>query len=156
MRFSTIASIVLAMAVFPVSAEVYKWKTESGEIQYGQFPPAGVKAERMTASGLQSVPEPEAADDTATGSDAAEPAAQQSEEVTGEQQHGNAQQQANAAQQEAERKQQCAAARSDLTVLQQGGHRRMRLPDGTVTRLTPEETEQRITTAKEFIEKNCS
>jgi hypothetical protein len=39
--------------------------------------------------------------------------------------------------------------------LQEGGHHRVRLPDGTVTYLTDEEREQRIADANRQIEDNC-
>lgn len=158
MRFSTIASLILTLAVWPVSAEVYKWKTESGEIQYGQFPPAGAKAERMTSSGLKSVQQPDDEDDAPdANSDAAQPvdAAVQTPEIAAEQQDDAATEPAENPQQIAQRKRNCATASSNLAILQQGGHHRMRLPDGTVTHLTAEETEQRIATAKQQVEEFC-
>ncbi len=153
MRFNPVLAIVLALAVLPVSAEVYKWKSETGEIQYGQFPPAGVETERMSAGGVRNAPQPEPEDMSEADADAAPPAGSAAAPVQTEADKAVAEQ-AAAAQQE-QRKQICASARKNLGVLQQEGHRRVRLPDGTVTYLTAEQTEERIAAAKQQIEAAC-
>ncbi|MDT8387432.1 MAG: DUF4124 domain-containing protein [Thiogranum sp.] len=156
MRFSPVLSIILALAVLPVSAEVYKWKSETGEIQYGQFPPAGVETERMSSSGVRApAPQPQPEDPgAASEADAgAESPAGSAAPVQTEAEKAAAEQ-AAAAQQE-QRRQICASARNNLGILQQGGHRRVRLPDGTVTYLTAEQTEERIAAAKQQIEATC-
>jgi hypothetical protein len=73
-----------------------------------------------------------------------------------EEQQGEQEAEAAAVRQQlAQRESNCQLARKNLAVLQEGGHHRVRLPDGTVTYLTDEEREQRIADANRQIEDNC-
>lgn len=49
---STLRLVVCALlfAALPAGAALYKWTDENGRIVYGDTPPAGVKAERITAA----------------------------------------------------------------------------------------------------------
>jgi hypothetical protein len=44
-----LAVCALAFAALPAAAALYKWTDENGRVVYGDTPPAGVKAERITA-----------------------------------------------------------------------------------------------------------
>jgi gas vesicle protein len=46
---------ILAILAVPATAQQYKWKDASGRTQYGDIPPPGVKAERMTRSTVGTV-----------------------------------------------------------------------------------------------------
>ena len=156
MRLRTIIiPVILALAVFPVHGDViYKWKSKTGETQYGQFPPAGVSAERISTGFTRSVPRAEPEEDAAPAVPAPAGDLQKPVEQVGQ---ADAAEPAplDEAQVQADREQKCANARSDLETLQQGGHRRMRLPDGTVTHLTAEQTAERIAATKQHIETYC-
>jgi len=45
-----VALCALAFAALPAAAALYKWTDENGRIVYGDTPPAGVKAEKVTAA----------------------------------------------------------------------------------------------------------
>ena len=51
MRRSTLVALALALATASANAAMYKWTDQNGNVQYGQFPPTGVAAERISASG---------------------------------------------------------------------------------------------------------
>jgi uncharacterized protein DUF4124 len=45
-----LALCALAFAALPAAAALYKWTDENGRVVYGDTPPAGVKAERVTTA----------------------------------------------------------------------------------------------------------
>src|SRR5882724_8285762 len=45
-----VAVCALAFAALPAAAALYKWTDDNGRAVYGDTPPAGVKAERVTAA----------------------------------------------------------------------------------------------------------
>ena len=52
MRRSTLVALALTLATASAHAAMYKWTDQNGNVQYGQFPPTGVQAERISASGV--------------------------------------------------------------------------------------------------------
>ena len=147
MRFSIILPIIMALAAAPAAADVYKWKNANGETVFGQHPPAGVEAERIKrTTGKRSPDQPPSA------------TPQERLKALQEQQNSEREQAGEAAaanKHAAARKQNCASARSNLALYERGGHRRVRLPDGTVTFLGDAENKQRIDQAKQQIKDNC-
>lgn len=125
---------------------MYKWTDNSGNIQFGQHPPAGVEAEY-----IEPPPSVKPAADQNKAIDNELKQLEQSR-VRREQQKAEAereQQQATA------RKNACTQARQNLANLQLGGHRRLRLPDGTVTYLDAEQKQRYIDISKQNISDNC-
>ena len=64
MRLATIVSIIMTLSSTTAGAAMYKWIDADGSTQYGQYPPAGVQAERIhvsppPASQPQAVPSPQ-------------------------------------------------------------------------------------------------
>ncbi|MCO6411896.1 MAG: DUF4124 domain-containing protein [Thiogranum sp.] len=147
MRFSTILPLMLALAAAPASADVYKWTNANGETVFGQFPPAGVAAERIKTN----APPSKAAQPPAATPQERLKALQEQQQS----QHEQAAETAAQKQQAAARKQNCTSARNNLAQLERGGHRRVKLPDGTVTFLSEEETQQRIEQARQHVKDNC-
>lgn len=146
MRISTLL-VVLALAAAPAVADVFKWKNANGETVFGQFPPPGVAAERVKTN----APPPKAAQPPAATPQERLKALQEQQESQREQAaETNAQKQQAAA-----RKQNCTSARNNLAQLERGGHRRVKLPDGTVTFLSEEEIQQRAEQARQQIKDNC-
>ncbi|MCU0897502.1 MAG: DUF4124 domain-containing protein [Burkholderiales bacterium] len=64
---------MLAILALPAAAQQYKWKDASGRTQYGDIPPPGVQAERLSRSNVGSVSSG-ASTTSAAGGDAAKPA----------------------------------------------------------------------------------
>ena len=144
---TTLLALGLTLAVTTAQAAMYKWTDANGNVQYGQFPPTGVQAERISSSGTSHKVEP---------GDSRSP--QQRLQELEEQQNKQSEQvaEAQAEQQRAEaRRHNCDIARKNLAVLQEGGHHRVRLPDGTVTYLSDEQKQERIAQANQQIKANC-
>jgi len=140
--------LVLGLTVIaaPASAVMYKWTDPDGTTQYGQFPPQGVEAEEITPGRPP------------RSQSEAEPTPQerlQELEKAQEKQGEQAAEKAALQQQAEQRKKDCQISRDNLKSLTTGGRHRVRLPDGTVTYLSEEDRQQRITDAKRRIMKNC-
>ena len=56
---TTLLALGLTLAATAAQAAMYKWTDASGNVQYGQFPPAGVQAERISSSGTSHKVEPQ-------------------------------------------------------------------------------------------------
>jgi hypothetical protein len=65
---------LLAILAVPAAAQQYKWKDASGRTQYGDIPPPGVQAERLTRSSVGTVSGGNASPTSAATGDAAKPA----------------------------------------------------------------------------------
>ena len=140
-----ILTIILALAVTPVGAAMFKWTDANGNVQYGAFPPAGVEAERIKGS-----PQPRSQPQSTTPQQRLKDLEQRQKEE-GEQ---AAEAAANQQREEAKKKN-CEIAKKNLANLQRGGHRRVRLPDGTVTYLEDEDRQQRIEENKKRVREFC-
>jgi len=144
MRLATLISIILALTATAASAAMYKWTDADGSTQYGQYPPAGVQAERIKVS-------PQPASQPA-------PSPQQRLKELEQQQQKQAEKATAAAaeKQKAETiKQDCEIAKKNLAGLQMGGHRLTRLPDGSYTRLSEEERLSRVAETEKQIKEYC-
>jgi hypothetical protein len=147
MRSGTLLALALVLAASQAGAAMYKWTDSQGRTQYGQFPPTGIQAERITAAGTRHRVDPQE-----------NLSPQQRLEQLEEQKKQQEEQEAEAEavrQRLARRENNCQLARKNLAVLQEVGHHRVRLPDGTVTYLTDEQKQQRIADTKRQIEDNC-
>ena len=113
------------------NAAMYKWTDQNGNVQYGQFPPTGVAAERISASGTTHKVEAPDGKSPQQRLQALEQQQQQQEEEETE---------ARVTQERKDlRQQNCKIAHKNLAVLKEDGHHRVRLPDGTVTYLNDEQ-----------------
>ena len=144
----TLIGTILLLAMAGAHATMYKWKDAQGNTQFGQFPPAGVEAQRMKA------PHAPASSPGKTG-----PSLQDRIKALEEKQ-GKDQEKAQAAEKEQERaekqKQQCENAHKIVTMLERGGNRRYRMPDGSVKRVDENDARRRIDQSKKYIKENCS
>ncbi|VAW79306.1 hypothetical protein MNBD_GAMMA15-1229 [hydrothermal vent metagenome] len=143
----TLIAALLLLATAGAHATMYKWKDAQGNTQFGQFPPAGVESQRMKA--------PRA---PATTPDKG-PSLQDRVKAM-ENRQGKANDKALAEKQKKERaaqlKQNCDNARSSSQLLQRGGNRLYKMPDGSYKRFNAEESKSRIDKSKKFIAENCS
>jgi hypothetical protein len=76
---------LLAIVALPAAAQQYKWKDANGRTQYGDIPPPGVQAERLSRSNVGSVSgglstAPSAAGDAAKPASGPKTAAEQEQE----------------------------------------------------------------------------
>ncbi len=148
MRPSTLVALALTLAAASAHAAMYKWTDQNGTVQYGQFPPTGVQAERISASGTTHKVE---APDGKSPQQRLQELEQQQKQKDEEEAESRVAQQRNDL-----RQQNCKIAQKNLAVLKEDGHRRVRLPDGTVTYLTDEQKQQRIDQANQQVKDNCS
>lgn len=143
----TLIGSILLLAMAGAQAAMYKWKDEHGNTQFGQFPPSGVKAERMKAPHAPA------------SSGQSGPSLQDRVKALEEKQ-GQNREKALIEKEEKERaaqlKQNCDNARKTIQLLERGGNRRYRMPDGTVKRLDEKETRRRIDESRKYIKENCS
>jgi hypothetical protein len=144
----TLISVILLLAMAAgAQAAMYKWKDEHGNTQFGQFPPAGVEAERMKAPRAPASPGKSG------------PSLQDRVKALEEEQ-GQDREKALMEKEEKERaaqlKQNCDNARKTVQLLERGGNRRYRMPDGSVKRLDENETRRRINKSKQYLKENCS
>lgn len=145
MRLITIFSLLALLVSAPAGAAMYKWTDADGNIQYGQYPPAGTAAEQIRAA-----PAPKSAP-------VGKSPQQQVEELDKRQ---KAQQQLNteaeAKKRNAEnRKINCATARKNLEQLSYSGQRLMHLPDGTYKRLDEEQKQALIKKNQDAVKEFC-
>ena len=144
MHPGTILALTLALASSSATAAMFKWTDADGNIQYGQYPPAGVDARRIEQ---RSAP-PAAAAQTLTPQERLK----QLEERQARE--AEAQSRREAAQRQAEQKaENCRIARQNLRTLETGGRSRMQLPDGTV--LSGEQKQAYIDKTREQIKEFC-
>ncbi len=148
MIIRTLISTILLLAMTGAQAAMYKWKDEQGNVQFGQFPPAGVNAEQMKPP-----PPP------ASRPDSNRPTLQERVKTL-EEHKAEERKQTAAAQQEREKaaqiEQNCKNARESIKHLELGGNRLYRMPDGTFKRFDAEEKQRRINKSRKYITENCS
>ena len=145
MRPVNIFALSLTLVAASASAAMYKWTDASGNVQYGQYPPAGSKAERIDAA-----PPPKSAP-------AGKSLQQQVEEME-KAQDAEKQRKTETAQkqQEAEnRKINCENARKNIERLDYGGNRLVHMPDGSYQRLDEKQKQEQIEKNQKAIKEFC-
>ena len=140
-------ALLLFVASFSVSAEIYKWTDDNGQTHYSQTPPADGQAQKVD------VPPPPPID--------AEQAQQQVDELIERQQEEDKarQEQEQQAQEEAAQQaaveEKCRILRENLTLYQNNPGRRVVDAEGNVTRMVEEERQQKMQEFQEQIELYC-
>lgn len=145
MRPVNIIALALVLATTPATAAMFKWSDANGKVQYGEFPPAGVNAERVNAARAPKNPP-------------ATPSLQQRVEAMEKQQAAEQQGKDEAARKQqvaANRKLNCENARKNIEQLNYGGNRLMRAPDGTYQRLDEQQRQQQIEKNQQAITEFC-
>lgn len=136
-------TLLLLLSALPLLAEaaVYRWVDASGQVHYSQTPPPEVGAVPQNIRTVPaSPPAPNAAKPATTEPSAAKPATS-SPEVDLE-----------------ARNKRCSEARERITYLEEKTARRLGIeqPDGSLARMTEEEFQARLQTARDAVTKNCS
>jgi len=145
----TLIGAMLVLAMAGAHATMYKWKDAQGQVQFGQFPPAGVDAERIKTPHA-----PHARPPASAGPDLQERVRALEARKAAEQEKAQAEQQRR--EQAARVKQNCENARLTIQRLGRGGNRRYRMPDGSYQRFNAEESRKRIEESRKYIKENCS
>jgi hypothetical protein len=151
LRRLAVIGVLLLIANASAAADtqgIYKWTDDQGEIHYSQFPPPGLKTEKLNAP-----PPPAHSPEVLNG--------EVQEQVDKfEQQNKEKLEGAKDAKQWVEiqkiRRSNCEVAHKNLDNLQRGGNVRYMGPNGKILRLTDEERKKRIDEANKQIEENCS
>ena len=142
---------------FAAAAQQYRWVDKDGGVQYGDTPPPGVKATRLSGARGPAAP----AAPAAAGKPAAKApltAAEQDAAFRQRQQEAQKQQEvdAQAAREAAQKKDQCARAQDYLRSLE-GGQRIARTDSkGERYYLDESQTAQELATARQGIQQNCN
>ncbi|MGA7799204.1 MAG: DUF4124 domain-containing protein [Gammaproteobacteria bacterium] len=139
-------ALVLA-AASPARGAIYKWIDNQGGVHYSQQPPAGNKAQELPPA-----PPPAQDPDKVRSELKSRVDAMQKQQDA---QDKTKQKKRDKEQHETQRADNCRHAQANLQVLTSGGRKRYRLPDGTVTYLSPEQTQARIKQAQQQIDKSC-
>jgi hypothetical protein len=152
LRHLAVIGVLLLIANTSAAADaqgIYKWTDAQGEVHYSQFPPPGVKTEKLNA------PPPPAHSPGVLNTGGAQEQLDKFEQQNKEKLQG-----AKDAKQWVEiqkiRRSNCETAHKNLTSLQRGGNVRYMGPNGEILRLTDEERKKRIDEANKQIEENCS
>lgn len=148
MRALTVFSLALLALSTSAGAAMFKWKDADGNVQYGQYPPAGSNAEPVKVK-----PAPRSAPAT--------PATTPQERLEALEKN---KQEARDKQAEAERektnteirKRNCENARRNLATLERGGNRRTLMPDGSYGRLDDAARQARLEENRKAAEEFCN
>jgi len=145
MRLLNVFPLLLLLAATPAGAAMFKWTDANGNVQYGQFPPAGSNAER-----LKGAPAPASAP--------AGKSLQQRVEEMEKHQESEKQSKAEAAQKQQEaanRKTNCENARQNIERLNYGGNRLVHMPDGSYQRLDEKQKQAQLEKNRKAVEEFC-
>lgn len=128
-------------------AATYRWTDDQGQTVYSQIPPDDGRPYRKVGA-PPPPPDPEGArrdlENLRQGLADRREDKQRSQE-----------EQQQAAEQRTETEKNCETARQNVSTLESGGRRLIRMPDGSVKRLTPEEREAKLEEARRYLQNNC-
>lgn len=142
--FALLGSAFLLMSA---EAATYRWTDDDGQQIYSQVPPSGDRPYTLIGA-------PPPAADAARERARLEKLRQQQADQREDRELAD-REAANAAKRQAVIDRNCAAARANITGLEGSPNRLVRLPDGTVRRMLPEERQAKLAEARAYVEKNC-
>lgn len=169
-RQGLLAILVLITISSAAWGAAYRWTDASGNVQYGDQPPAGVQAQRLRAPSPPPLVDPDAdapAQPTVETAQGAAPASNPSDAATGTQGQEapspealarDAQRRAEEQRQQAQvRQRNCQAARNNLEMLQQNRPLRLKQEGSSKGRkVSATEREQAMREARRQIRENCN
>ncbi len=139
--------LAILLSSLGVMAQTYKWIDENGVVSYSQTPPSSAQAETLQLR-----------EQSQSDSLAAEKRLNELRQKLEDQRENRqlAKEAAEMAREEQRKKEQnCAAARSNLSKLETLGPRLFKTSEGEYVRLTEEQRQAKIKTAKQQIKLNC-
>jgi len=142
-----IALLGSAFLLSSASATTYRWTGDDGQVIYSQVPPADGRPHTIIG------PPPPPAD--AAREQSRLDALRQGFADRQEDKQLGADEQAKEAEKQAAVAKNCDTARRNIAALEGSPNRLIRQPDGSVTRMTPEEREAKLNEARKYIDENC-
>lgn len=145
MRKHLFLPVIMALFSLPCQAgDIYKWYKD-GRIIYGEYPPPGIEAEKLSrSSAVRMKSQQPSAQELLKQSSQAEEKKARAEKIV-----------ADAATYKQQRSENCDIARRNLAMYQAGGRHRFKLPDGSIKYLDEAETQSRIEEANGQIHDFC-
>ncbi len=148
MNIRSLLGTLLLLAASQAQAAMYKWTDAQGQVQFGQFPPPGVAAEPVKPPPPPASRPPTERPDVQERLRALEERKQQERERETEAREKR--------EQAALVEQNCRNARASIRLLETGGNRLYRMPDGSVTRMDDQERQRRMNESKKYLAEHCS
>ncbi len=146
-------SVLLITAIFTpwlVTAGIYKWTDENGNVHYGGQRPADATSERMKIK----TGETPYGDET-TAKDKKDKAKLKPGEKKEEKKAQASKPPEPPKISKKEKKRRCAEARQNLATIETRGRVRVKTEDGSSRHLTPKERDKRVATERKEVSKNC-
>jgi len=146
-------SVLLITAIFSplaVTAGIYKWTDENGNVHYGGQRPADATSERMKIK----TGETPYSDETAA-KDKKDKAKLKPGEKKEEKKAETAKPPEPPKISKKEKKRRCSEARQNLATIENRGRVRVKTEDGGSRHLTPKERDKRVATERKEVSKNC-
>jgi hypothetical protein len=128
-------------------ADSYRWTDDDGQTVYSQSPPADGRPYRK----IGAPPPPPDADGARKQLDAM----RQGQDERRQQQQQSEEEQRQAAEQQAAMEKNCDVARRNVSLLEGAPRRPVRMPDGSVKRLTTEERQALLDEARQYLQDYC-
>jgi len=139
-RLSILTTLSLLLMTSPLSAAIYKWKDEAGQVHYGSTPPQGTAAQRMgvsttfTPAPSKKTTKTDAANDKTT-----EAGSPEDNDPYTQQQHDTL----------------CKNARKDIETMNKSGRLRVKQEDGSTAVMSDTDREKRMKKMQEMVKKHC-
>jgi len=141
-HLASLSAIILLIFSSQISAAIYKWTNEKGQVHYGSMPPQGVAAQKMGVS-TKFTPPPVAkkkalVDKTSKPAEGKDPDKENKDPYTKEQ-HTTL----------------CNNAKNDIATLSKGGRIRVKQKDGSSVVMDEETKAKRMKNMQDMMKKHC-
>ncbi len=140
---ASLTTIMLLLVSSHVSAAIYKWKNEEGQVHYGSMPPQGVTFEKMGVS-TKFTPTP-AAKTEKTDANAAKNSGTSAAAGSKEKDPYT----------KAQHTELCTNAKKDIASLNTGSRLRVKQEDGSTAVMSDAEKTKRMKTMQDLMKKHC-
>ncbi len=147
LRIFSQSIFILLLIAQPANAEVHKWTDANGNVHYSQIKPNDTNTETVAPPPKPAV-DPDIAAEKLNERVETNRKAEQEKYITDQKEE-------HLKQQEAVQKQNCRAATQNLKLYRSYGRVRVKETDGSYTRLSEEERQQRISDMKEKVKEYC-
>ena len=141
-HLASLFAFVLLIFSSHISAAIYKWTNEEGQVHYGSMPPQGVAAEKMGVS-TKFTPPPATKKKTANNKASAPAEGKDSDKENkdpySKEQHTTL----------------CNNAKNDLATLNKGGRLRVKQKDGSTVVMDEETKTKRMKNMQAMMKKHC-
>ena len=141
-RLTILTAVSLLLMTSPMSAAIYKWKDDAGQVHYGSTPPQGTPAQKMgvstTFTPAPSTKAKTSDQKTADGNTTSSDKADEKDPYT-QQQHDTL----------------CKNARKDIETMNKSGRLRVKQEDGSTAVMSDADRAKRMKTMQEMVKKHC-